>query len=160
VVDDYLAALARVWNGADYVVANLSSPFLARDGNVPGIDVLIDCLGEAWRHHCSATGRCIPLLIKVACGPPGTGLPAAIPAARRQKLSGVVLVSSSLRQITAVCEHLDEASVISVGGVATAKDITSRLAAGAALVQIYTAFVRDGPGTPRRILEELEVVIA
>jgi dihydroorotate dehydrogenase len=83
-------------------------------------------------------------------------LPAAIAAIRRHKLSGVVLVSSSLRQIAAVCEYLDGAAVISVGGVASGADVESRLAAGAALVQIHTTLVRDGPGSPKRILAALQ----
>jgi dihydroorotate dehydrogenase len=68
-----------------------------------------------------------------------------------------VLVSSSLVQIAAVCNYLEGAAVISVGGVASAVDVAARLAAGAALVQIHTALVRDGPGGPKRILAALQV---
>lgn len=156
VVDDYLAALSRVWNGADYVVANLSSPFSERDGNAPGVEMLIERLAHAWREQRRATGRLVPLLIKSACQSTGDLGCAALTEARKQKLSGVVLVSSCLRQIAAACEQLDGAALISVGGVVSAEDVRSRLAAGAALVQIYTAMVRDGPGTPQRILADLE----
>ncbi len=156
VIDDYVAAFERVCNRADYVAINLSSPLLARGGDTPGVDALVDRLSEAWGISCAETGRCVPLLIKVACGAPGTPLPAAIAAIRRHKLSGVVLVSSSLKQIAAVCNYLEGAAVISVGGVASGADVESRLAAGAALVQVYTAFVRDGPGSPRRILAALQ----
>jgi dihydroorotate dehydrogenase len=156
VVGDYLAALARVWSSADYLVANLSSPFLERDGDVQGVDALVEHLSEAWRKLCSETERHRPLLIKVSCGPPGTALPAAIASARKHRLSGVVLVSASLRQIAAVHDNLDGAAVISVGGVVSATDLEARLAAGAALVQIYTTFVRDGPGVARQILSELD----
>jgi dihydroorotate dehydrogenase len=156
VIDDYLAALSRVWAGADYIVANLSSPFLERDGNVPGVEMLIERLAHAWRDQRRETGRQVPILIKIAY--PSTGAPvcAALAEARKQKLSGVVLVSSCPRQIASACEWLDGAAVISVGGVASAEDVRSRLAAGAALVQIHTALVRDGPGTPHRILSSLE----
>lgn len=41
--------------------------------------------------------------------------------------------------------------VISVGGVETADDVRERLAAGAALVQGYTAFIYRGPGWAREI---------
>ena len=156
VIDDYVAVFERVWDRADYVAINLSSPFLARGGDTPGVDALVDRLSEVWAIRCAETGRRVPLLIKVACGAPGTPLPAAIAAIRRHKLSGVVLVSSSLQQIAAVCEYLDGAAVISVGGVASGADVESRLAAGAALVQIHTTLVRDGPGSPKRILADLE----
>ena len=155
-IDDYVAAFERVCDQADYVAINLSSPFLARGGDTPGVDALVDRLSEAWGIRCAETGRRVPLLVKVACGAPGTPLPAAIAAVRRHKLSGVVLVSSSLTQIAAVCDYLEGAAVISVGGVASGADVESRLAAGAALVQIHTALVRDGPGSPKRILAALQ----
>jgi len=41
--------------------------------------------------------------------------------------------------------------LISVGGVASADDVWARLAAGASLVQGYSAFVYAGPLWPRRI---------
>jgi len=157
VIDDYVAAFERVCDQADYVAVNLSSPFLERSGDTPGVDSLVRRLGEAWAGHCAETGHRVPLLIKLACGAPGTALPAAITAVRRHKLSGVVLVSSSLVQIAAVCNYLEGAAVISVGGVASAVDVAARLAAGAALVQIHTALVRDGPGGPKRILAALQV---
>lgn len=160
VIDDYVAAFEHVFDRADYVAINLSSPFLARGGDTPGVDSLVHRLSEAWAIRCAETGRRVPLLIKVACGEPGTPLPAAIAAVRQHKLSGVVLVSSSLTQIAAVCNYLEGAAVISVGGVASGADVESRLAAGAALVQIYTALVRDGPGSPKRILAALQTAQA
>ncbi len=157
VIDDYVAAFARVCGRADYVAINLSSPFLARSGDTPGVDALVERLSEAWHIRCAETGRRVPLLAKVACHPPGTPLPAAIAAVRRHRLSGVVLVSSSLTRIAAVCDYLEGAAVISVGGVASGADVEARLAAGATLVQIYSALVRDGPSSPKRILAGLEM---
>lgn len=155
VVDDYVTALSKVWGRADYIVANLSSPFSARDGDTPGVEQLLMRLRVAWHSLNSETGRQIPLLIKVARAP-GANLPAAITAARDLGLSGVVLVSASLRYVSAVREHFDRGAVISVGGVVSAADVKDRISAGASLVQIYTTFVREGPSVARRILDELE----
>jgi dihydroorotate dehydrogenase len=44
-----------------------------------------------------------------------------------------------------------ELPIISVGGIATADDVWERLAAGAALVQVWTALVYGGPGLVARI---------
>jgi len=44
-----------------------------------------------------------------------------------------------------------ELPIISVGGVATADDVWERLAAGASLVQIWTALVYGGPSLVARI---------
>jgi dihydroorotate dehydrogenase len=157
VIDDYVAALSRVWGRADYVVANLSSPFAARGGDTPGVEELLRQLGATWHALFAETGLRPPLLIKVALAG-AADLPGAITAARDLALSGVVLVSASLRQISAVREHLDGGAVISVGGVASAADVRDRMSAGASLVQIYTTFVREGPGVVRRILADLEVL--
>jgi dihydroorotate dehydrogenase len=46
--------------------------------------------------------------------------------------------------------------VISVGGVETGADVAARLAAGATLVQGYTAFLYRGPFWARAINRELE----
>ncbi|MGZ3445066.1 MAG: hypothetical protein ACXWLG_05830, partial [Myxococcaceae bacterium] len=46
------------------------------------------------------------------------------------------------------------------GGVFTADDVLARLAAGADLVQIYTAFVYEGPGYVPRLLTDLRARLA
>jgi dihydroorotate dehydrogenase len=50
--------------------------------------------------------------------------------------------------------------VISVGGVETAADVAERLAAGATLVQGYTAFLYEGPLWARQINRELAALAA
>ncbi len=152
VIADYAAAFRRVAAWADYVVANLSSPFAERDGNSDGVDLLIRHLCEVRDGLSTQTRRRVPLLVKVEGGPQGSVLPAAIAGARRHGLDGIVLVSSCVRRISEVSDYLTGAAVIAVGEVATAEDFEARIAAGAALVQIYTAFVRGGSALPRRIL--------
>ncbi len=46
-------------------------------------------------------------------------------------------------------------TLVGVGGITTPEDARDRLAAGATLLQGYTAFVYQGPGWPRRILRGL-----
>lgn len=48
--------------------------------------------------------------------------------------------------------------IIAVGGIFSAEDAAEKLAAGAALVQLYTGFVYEGPGVVKRILQGLESV--
>jgi dihydroorotate dehydrogenase len=45
----------------------------------------------------------------------------------------------------------DEVTLVGVGGIATPADAAERLAAGADLLQAYTAFVYEGPLWPRRL---------
>ncbi len=46
----------------------------------------------------------------------------------------------------------DALTLISVGGITTSADVAARLAAGATLVQGYTAFIYEGPLWPRRLI--------
>lgn len=64
------------------------------------------------------------------------------------------------RRAVAVLERLkarvgDRLVLMSAGGIENSADVRERLAAGAALVQVYTAFVYEGPLLPYRINAEL-----
>ncbi len=45
--------------------------------------------------------------------------------------------------------------LVGVGGVSSARDTYEKILAGAALVQLYTALIYEGPGLPLRVLKEL-----
>jgi len=45
--------------------------------------------------------------------------------------------------------------IIAVGGIFTAKDAKEKLDAGAALVQVYSGFIYEGPGMVKRMLRRL-----
>ena len=49
----------------------------------------------------------------------------------------------------------DSLTLVSVGGIWSAHDVAVRLAAGASLVQAYTAFIYEGPLWPRRVVRGL-----
>jgi dihydroorotate dehydrogenase len=67
-------------------------------------------------------------------------------------LSGAPLADRSLAVLRRLRERLgDELVIVSVGGVESAEDVAERLAAGATLVQAYTAFVYGGPLWPSRV---------
>jgi dihydroorotate dehydrogenase len=71
-------------------------------------------------------------------------------------LSGAPLKERSLEVLRLLRGRLDPAmTVISVGGISTAADARERLAAGATLLQAYTAFVYEGALWPSRIQREL-----
>ena len=71
-------------------------------------------------------------------------------------LSGPVLAERSEEVLHVLRDALGPAPVvISVGGVTTGADVARRLAAGATLVQVYTALVYGGPSWPRRVNRDL-----
>ncbi|MEA9983894.1 quinone-dependent dihydroorotate dehydrogenase [Subtercola sp. RTI3] len=78
--------------------------------------------------------------------------PALIAAAGAGGLAGPPLAARSLEVLKLVRAVVPaDMCVISVGGVETAEDVAERLAAGATLVQGYTAFLYRGPLWAREI---------
>jgi dihydroorotate dehydrogenase len=78
--------------------------------------------------------------------------PSVIEAAGAGGLSGAPLAARSLELLVLIRSIVpDDFCVISVGGVDTAADVAERLAAGATLVQGYTAFLYRGPLWARSI---------
>ena len=71
-------------------------------------------------------------------------------------LSGLPLRERALALVAHVWRQTNGGlPIIGVGGVASADDARRLLDAGAAVVQLYSAFVYGGPGLPGRILRDL-----
>ena len=78
--------------------------------------------------------------------------PAVVEAAGAGGLSGPPVAARSLDVLKLVREVVpQDMCVISVGGIETADDVAERLAAGATLVQGYTAFLYRGPLWAREV---------
>lgn len=71
-------------------------------------------------------------------------------------LSGRPLTDQSTEVIAYIHKQTNgRLPIIGVGGVFTASDIQAKLAAGAALVQLYTALIYEGPRLPGNLLRSL-----
>jgi dihydroorotate dehydrogenase len=71
-------------------------------------------------------------------------------------LSGKVLSEKSYSLFKAIGRELyDKTTLISVGGISDANDAYRRIKAGATLIQIYSAFIFQGPSMCKNINEEL-----
>jgi dihydroorotate dehydrogenase len=67
-------------------------------------------------------------------------------------LSGAPLKTRALSVLRRLKTRVgDKLTLISAGGIESAEDAQARLDAGAALVQVYTSFVYEGPMLPSRI---------
>ena len=75
-------------------------------------------------------------------------------AAEAGGLSGAPLKKRAT-ELVRRARSLTKLPIVGVGGIETADDARERLAAGADLVQIYTALVYNGPGTVKRIAKGL-----
>jgi dihydroorotate dehydrogenase len=173
---DHLATLEALRGLADYLVVNVSSP------NTPGLRALQEA--EPLRALLSGVvpaAAGVPVFLKLApdlevealeeavdvalaCGI--TGLIATNTTLTRPGdtgrtgeaggLSGAPLAALAREKLGVVLKRVaGRAPVIGVGGIATAEDVLERLRMGCAAVQIYTAFVYEGPGLPARLHAEI-----
>ncbi|HAX81725.1 MAG TPA: dihydroorotate dehydrogenase (quinone) [Actinobacteria bacterium] len=159
-VDDYLVLVDRFRGLADYLAVNVSSPNTAGLRDLEGAP-----LGEllaAVKRRAGTT----PVLVKLS--PDLEDPEAAVGAATRSGVDGIIVGNTTvsrpgfsgdtppgglsgaplgplaverLRRVLAV----STLPVIACGGIMTAGDAAERLAAGAALVQLYTGLVYRGP---------------
>ncbi len=71
-------------------------------------------------------------------------------------LSGAPLSDRALEVLRRLRRRVgDRLVLVAVGGITTVDDAWARIVAGATLVQIYTAFIYEGPGLPGRIARGL-----
>ncbi|HEU4329083.1 MAG TPA: quinone-dependent dihydroorotate dehydrogenase [Roseiflexaceae bacterium] len=173
--EDYAAAFVALAPLADYVTVNISSP------NTPGLRLLHEraaleeLLGALARLN-QAQPR--PLLLKVSPDETPAQLDQVVAAAMASGADGFVATNTTLgrdglrgtargeagglsgqpltERARAVIAHLADATggrlpIIGVGGVANAAEAYGHIRAGAALVQLYTGMIYQGPGVVRSI---------
>ena len=169
---DYLEAASRFIGLADYFVINVSSP------NTPGLRDLqeVDFLEPLLKALKDRVGS-MPCLLKVAPelseqkveglilgleglvdgwivsntlrgeGPSGSGPELGGWSGGRLESQSRWALSQFLR--------LSSRPVISVGGIASPEEARRRIEKGASLLQIYSAWIYEGPALPRVITEAL-----
>ena len=140
---------------------------------------LLARLTEARLAAAEESGRRTPLLLKVAPDLTDRWLAEALEAAMRGGVDGLIIANTTIARpplkssrhtqqqgglsgqplfdrstaMLARARQLagPEAVLVGVGGVDSAAAAWSKMAAGADLVQLYTALIYDGPSLPRRI---------
>ncbi|MDY6377552.1 MAG: nitronate monooxygenase, partial [Bacteroidales bacterium] len=72
-------------------------------------------------------------------------------------LSGAPLYEKNLEMVNYIHEKSEgRLPIIAVGGIMTPEQAKAMLDAGASLIEIYTAFIYEGPSIIKRILKYLE----
>ena len=175
-ITDYLESTSILAPLADYLVVNVSSPNTPGLRGLQELEKLTPLL-EAVKHAAGST----PVLVKIApdlsdeeakkiaelavatldgiiatnttLSRSGLSTPASVvEAAGAGGLSGPPVAARSLELLKLIRSIVPaDFCVISVGGVETGQDVAERLAAGATLVQGYTAFLYRGPLWARQI---------
>ncbi len=184
---DYAALLRRLDGLADFFTVNISSPNTPGLRALQGKAALDDLLARvAAARRAMATPA--PVFLKIApdltdadkadiagsvksCGVDAliiSNTTLARPetlkspqAGEKGGLSGAPLFAPSTALLAEFYAALGGAvPLIGVGGVASARQAYAKIRAGAALVQLYTALVYEGPGIVGKILRELPQLLA
>jgi dihydroorotate dehydrogenase len=179
---DYVTLLRRLMGLADYLAINVSSPNTAGLRRLQGREMLEELLGAiAKERQAIALGRGghKPVLVKLAPDLADDELDDALEAILRTGMDGVIATNTTLARegvksahgsetgglsglpLTVRSEAMlqkivrrleDRLPVVSVGGIMSPEDAKRRLDRGAALVQVYTGLVYDGPGLVQKII--------
>ncbi len=181
-VADYALGVGKAARAGDYVTINVSSPNTPglRDlQSRPALDELL-----AASHAARVVeGRRVPLFLKVAPDLDRQGLDDAVRAAIDNGVDALIVGNTTISRPdtlrsplakeagglsgaplktlarTKLAEALASSGgqmpVIAVGGIDSPEEALTRLEAGAALVQLYSALVYEGPGLVRHILKHL-----
>ena len=174
-VADYVASAREVAPWADYLVVNVSSPNTPGLRDLQAVEHLRPILGAVATAADEAAGRHVPLLVKIAPDLSDDDVDAVADLAAQLGLAGVVAVNTTIAHPygagglsgpplhargVEVVRRLrarlgDGPVIIGVGGISTAADARAYLAAGATILQAYTAFVYRGPFWAARLNREL-----
>lgn len=167
--EDCASALSTLAGVADYAVLNVSSPNTPGLRDLQGRGALAGIL-KAMKSVKSG----LPLLVKLSPDVTDRELDEALSGIHDAGGAGVVvsntttaggrgggLSGSPLRaRATALARSIfrrcgKSLPIIGVGGVSTVADVVERMKSGASLVQLYSAFVYEGPALPGRLARGL-----
>ena len=182
---DYVQAIDALHPFADYFVINVSSPNTAGLRDLQESRTLRGLVEAICTHVRRPDGsRIIPVLVKVSPDVDNDSLMRSVDAAVEGGAVGVIATNTTVSRpplaspaplttqmgglsgspltstANAVCRMLfrhlgPDVPIIGVGGIFTADQAYERIRSGAALVQIYTALIYEGPGLIHQLLRGL-----
>ncbi len=177
---DYVTTFSRISRFADYIAVNVSSPntpglrdLQERDA----FETLVTRLTAANR----VNEHPRPVLVKIAPDLDPGALEAIVGIARDHGVSGLIVANTTIGRTGATSPLAAETGgmsgaplrdladdvlrrahtvagglpIIGVGGIFSAQDAWRKILAGASLVQVYTGFVYEGAGLPKRINQDV-----
>jgi dihydroorotate dehydrogenase len=182
-VNDYIKCFDRLFHVVDYFVVNVSSPNTPNLRALQEKEPLKHILNTLQQRNLK-DGVSKPILLKIAPDLTDSQLDDIIEIVQETKIAGIIATNTTIsrdslqapaslknemggvsgkpvgKRSTEVIRYLSEKSnkafpIIGVGGIHSAQDAKEKLEAGASLVQVYTGFVYEGPGSVKRILKGL-----
>lgn len=181
-VDDYVDAMKKMGDMAEYIVVNVSSPNTPGLRRLQGEDRLRGLLEPLLIVREKLMYR-PPILLKIAPDLSDTELEEIARVALELDLDGLVVCNTTIRrdglrsewreekgglsgrplkamstEIVRKMYRLTEGAmpIVGVGGIENGQDAYDKIKAGASLVQFYTALIFQGPWVVTRIKKELD----
>jgi dihydroorotate dehydrogenase len=172
---DYLLSFERLYQVGDYFVLNVSSP------NTPGLralqnrQALDELLGTIQRRNVGGK----PLLVKIAPDLEWEAIEEIIGLATDHALAGIIATNTTVdhssieprrreqgglsgaplrMRATEIVRFITDRTklpVVAAGGIMSVDAALEKFDAGAALIQLYTGFIYEGPGLIRDICAAL-----
>lgn len=175
-VADYETSARLLARWADYLTVNVSSPNTPGLRDLQAVDSLRPILSAVQMAADAAAGRRVPVLVKVAPDLDDADVVAVADLVLELGLAGVVATNTTIQhshgpgglsgqplhpRALAVVAGLrarlgPEPVVIGVGGIGDPDQGRAMLAAGANLLQAYSAFIYEGPAWPGRMNRALD----
>jgi dihydroorotate dehydrogenase len=182
-VSDYIKCFDRLHEVVDYFVVNVSSPNTPGLRALQEKEPLMDLLNTLEkRNQQNAVKR--PILLKIAPDLTNEQLNDIVDIVLKTGIAGVIATNTTVdrnglysedtlvketgglsgkpltQRSTEVIRYLSQKSnkafpIIGVGGIHSPQDAKDKMDAGAALVQLYTGFIYEGPGLIKDICKEL-----
>ncbi|MBI1274487.1 quinone-dependent dihydroorotate dehydrogenase [bacterium] len=182
---DYVALLQRFHDQADYITVNISSPNTEGLRDLQNREKLDELLSILMREKASLerTRRRKPLLLKISPDENEDSLATIAELALWHQLDGLIVSNTTVsrsdvperyREVngglsgkplmplaTQALHHLyrfteGKMPLVGVGGISSADDAWEKIRAGAVLLQLYTAFIYQGPKVIADIVKGLE----
>lgn len=181
---DYLELLQCFAPYADYLAINISSPNTVGLRQLQGhaaLEGLLTQLHAQRQFEEKRLEKRLPLLVKLAPDLSENELNDAVDVILATHMDGIIVTNTTLAREELRSKHRDETGglsgsplrlrseavlcqvvkrvdgripIVSVGGIMNPEDAKRRLELGAALIQIYTGLIYQGPGLVKRILVE------
>ncbi|KAL7749858.1 Dihydroorotate dehydrogenase (quinone), mitochondrial [Sorochytrium milnesiophthora] len=172
--DDYVSGVKLFAPVADYLAINISSPNTPGLRNLQGKELLRNLVSQVMNAR-NATGRKVPVCVKISPDMSDDELRDVATVALEQRVDGLIVTNTTLKRpetlksdSTLVAqagglsgpplfEHSlrtvkvmralvgDRIPIIGCGGISSATEAVAYAKAGATMVQLYTAMAMDGP---------------
>ncbi|WP_207422951.1 quinone-dependent dihydroorotate dehydrogenase [Desertivirga brevis] len=178
-VNDYIKCFDALFDVVDYFVVNVSSPNTPGLRELQEKEPLKKILHTLQQRN-SKNDVSRPILLKIAPDLTNAQLDDIVEIVTETGIAGIIATNTTLsreglrsddslktqagglsgkpltKRSTEVIRYISEKSgkafpIIGVGGIQTAEDAIEKLEAGAALVQVYTGFIYEGPAIVKNI---------